>query len=384
MNNSTEQTDTENTAPEGIASEINAGEPSATKPKNAKDSIVNKHAETDNTLKTDFDLSVNYAYGEPTEHLDFRRAPEDFIVEELSDIAFSGEGEHFWLKIRKIGENTQWIADKLAQYFSIAASDVGYAGMKDRHAVTTQWFSLYLPGKPHVIDWDAFLASSDVHAELLESHTHAQKLRRGQHDGNRFVLRLHGVTNQSELESRLQKIAADGVPNYFGEQRFGRDGNNLVMAINSFVAQRPIRNKHKKGLAMSAARSYLFNLVLSHRVAEGTWHTLLDGDQSDNLPTGPLWGRGRPLCSGETSMVEVLALAEYSQWCNQLEHCGLNQDRRLLVLKPENMAWEFQGDSLRMALDLSGGEFATAVLRELAVLNNCSHVQTDTAVQTNS
>lgn len=332
------------------------------------------------TLKTDFDLSVTYAYGEPTEHLDFRRAPEDFIVHELSEMEFTGEGEHFWLKIQKTGENTQWVADKLAQFFAIAASDVGYAGMKDRHAVTTQWFSLYLPGKTHTIDWDAFIASTEVNAILLESHTHAQKLRRGQHDGNRFSLRLHGVTDQADLEARLTKISTHGVPNYFGEQRFGRDGNNLQMAINSFVDQRPIRNKHKKGLAMSAARSYLFNLVLSHRVAQGNWYELIEGDQHDRVPTGPLWGRGRPLCSDATLVLESLALHEYLAWCNQLEHCGLNQDRRSLVLMPENMSWEFDGDSLVITLDLAGGEFATSVLRELAVLNNCAHVNRPPAV----
>lgn len=352
---------------------------------NTSNDTIKNHGESQDqsgsvTSAFNFDLTVNYAYGEPSERLDFRRSPEEFIVDELLDVNFSGEGEHFWLKIAKRGENTQWIADKLATYFSISSRDVGYAGMKDRHAVTTQWFSLYLPGKRHSMDWSAFVEASSVNAQLLASHTHSQKLRRGQHLGNRFCLVLHGLKDAESMQARLLKIKELGVPNYFGEQRFGRDGNNLQMAINSFETARPIRNKHKKGLALSAARSYLFNTVLSQRVSQGNWHTLMDGDAtnidqntiSDIVPTGPMWGRGRPLCSGDTAKLESEALADYGMWCDQLEHCGLSQDRRPLVLKPIDMSWEIEGDRLSVSFDLLGGAFATSVLREVAILTNCS------------
>lgn len=336
-----------------------------------------------NTSDNKYDLNFAYANGAPEQCLNFRACNEDFIVDEVMNVELSGEGEHLWLKVKKNGENTQWVAEKLAKFFSVNTNDVGYAGMKDRHAITSQWFSIYLPGKSHALNWDDFIAQSEVNAQLLESGTHSQKLRRGMHSGNHFVIRLSNldgcVLDQDELSERLLSIQSEGVPNYFGEQRFGREANNITMAVEWFTSGRPIRNRHKKGLAMSAARSYLYNMVLSQRVTQENWSTRLAGDvDSFKSPTGPLWGRGRALSSENTLLEEETALKDYSLWCDQLEHCGLNQERRSLVLMPNKLSWTFDNTDinrtfLQLSFQLPSGEFATSVLRELVTLKNARH-----------
>lgn len=330
-----------------------------------------------------YDLNFAYANGVPEQCLNFRARNEDFIVDEVMNVELSGEGEHLWLKVKKNGENTQWLAEKLAAFFSVKTNDVGYAGMKDRHAITTQWFSIYLPGKSHSFDWDAFIVQSEVNAQLIESGTHSQKLRRGMHSGNHFIIRLSnldGLTlDQDELSERLLSVQSEGVPNYFGEQRFGRDANNIAMAVEWFTSGRPIRNRHKKGLAMSAARSYLYNIVLSQRVAKDNWSARLSGDvETFESSTGPLWGRGRALVSDDTLIEEQSALENFTLWCDQLEHCGLNQERRSLVLKPNKLSWAFDHFDinttfLQLSFELPSGEFATSVLRELVKLRNVRH-----------
>ena len=323
-----------------------------------------------------FSLKFAYAFGEPKQELFFREKNSDFIVDEIFNKTLTGEGEHYWLKIKKDGENTHWIAQQLAKYFDVKDNDVGYAGMKDRHAITSQWFSVYLPGKQHKIDWEQFVQQSNVNAQCLEKNSHFQKLKRGMHDGNRFSIRLLNVIDSQDLDRRLTNIRANGVPNYFGEQRFGRNAQNLQSVSDWFVKGRVIRNRQKKSLAISSARSYLFNWVLSERVEQGSWNVKLDGDielEKSNHPTGPMWGRGRSLSSGETFKLENLALEkacidDYRLWCDKLEHSGLNQERRSLVLQAQNLSWRFTETDLELSFELSPGEFATSVLRELAFL----------------
>ncbi len=316
------------------------------------------------TLSLDF----AYAYGGPESSALFRRSPEDFVVNEIIDQPISGEGEHFWLRIRKRGENTDWIAKKLANYFSVRTMDVGYGGKKDRHAVTTQWFSIYLPKSEHTIDWPAFINMSGVDAELLESGSHKSKLKKGDHNANTFVIRLHELSHPELLPDTLSKIQSNGVPNYFGEQRFGRDGGNLEKVTQWVADPRSIRNKSLRGLIISSARSYLFNTVLSKRIQDDTWTRVLPGDTETVSASGPLWGRGRSKASLETEALESGLIEGFSEWCSALENVGLNQERRLLALKPSELSWSIDGNSIEIEMTLGSGEYATSVLRELATL----------------
>lgn len=314
---------------------------------------------------TEFNLDFPRAYGELTATAIFREQPEDFQVDE--DLGFSptGSGEHVFLHVRKKGENTAWVAEKIATLAGVNINDVGYCGRKDRHAITTQWFSVYLPKGPEPV-WESINSDS---IQLLAVSRHQQKLRRGDHQQNHFIICLRDLKTDDRdlLAQKIEKAFSFGVPNYFGEQRFGRNGNNLVEAQAILVDGKRYRDKQKRGLMLSAARSFLFNQVLAARVAAGNWSQCLDGDV-ESFSTGPLWGRGRPLVTGQMAELEQQALDSWSDWCNGLEHAGLSQERRALQLIPRNAAYQWHGDHLLLKFSLDAGEFATAILRELSAL----------------
>ncbi len=313
-----------------------------------------------------FSLDFPYAYGYPDVTADFRTEPEDFSVFEHLGFEPCGEGEHVYLQVSKRGENTAWVAEKIAALAKVLVMDVGYCGRKDRHAITTQWFSVYLPKvdvEPH---WSALNSDS---IQVLQVSRHQHKLRRGDHESNQFVIRLRNltVTNKVAFEQKINQVLMQGAPNYFGEQRFGRNANNLPEAHAILVEGKRIRDKQKRGLFLSAARSYLFNQVLAARVLAGNWQLLLGGEP-DTFPTAPLWGRGRSTASGEAAQLEESVIVHWGEWCNGLEHAGLQQERRALILKPELASWRWLDEDIELSFSLGSGEFATTILRELAVL----------------
>ncbi|MFC3115217.1 tRNA pseudouridine(13) synthase TruD [Cellvibrio fontiphilus] len=318
---------------------------------------------------TEFSLDFPRAYGDLSASAVFRDQPEDFKVDEDLGFEPSGSGEHVFLQVLKRGENTAWVAGQIANLAKVAANDVGYAGRKDRHAVTTQWFSVYLP-KGAEPDW-SLLNSDSLY--VIRSARHHQKLRRGDHCKNLFVIRLRAVQtpDQVALGRKIDVVLAQGVPNYYGEQRFGINGNNLLEAEAILVGGKRHRDKQKRGLMLSAARSYLFNQVLASRVVSGNWRELITGEPLTEA-SGPLWGRGRSLAKEDLLLQEQVSLAPWQAWCDGLEHAGLSQERRALRLLPANTSWRWIGADLELSFSLAAGEFATAILRELAQLNNAS------------
>ena len=320
------------------------------------------------TMSTDFSLDFPYAYGQPDVTAAFRVEPEDFQVDEYLGFDPVGEGEHVYLHIWKRGENTAWVAEKIAELAHVHPMDVGYCGRKDRHAVTSQWFSVYLPKKELEPDW-SLLNSDSINILSLRRHSH--KLRRGDHETNRFIIRLRDldIADTVAFEKRISTVFEQGVPNYYGEQRFGRDGNNLLEAQVILVEGKRIRDKQKRGLMLSAARSYLFNQVLSARVIAKSWNSLIEGEP-ESFPTAPLWGRGRSAATGDALQVEKLAMEPWLEWCNGLEHAGLLQERRALILKPHAASWRWNHSDLAVSFELGSGEFATTILRELVILQS--------------
>lgn len=318
---------------------------------------------------TEFSLNFPRAYGEVNATACFRHQPEDFQVDEELGFAPNGSGEHVYLHVCKRGENTAWVAEKIAALAGVKINDIGYCGRKDRHAVTTQWFSVYLP-KGLEPQWNNLNEDS---IKLLAASRHQQKLRRGDHQQNHFSICLRNVItdNKALLDEKIRKVFSRGVPNYFGEQRFGRDGNNLKEAKSILVDGKRIKDKQKKGLMLSAARSYLFNQVLAARVEAGNWQDILEGEV-ESFPSGPLWGRGRPLVTNELAELELKVLDDWQAWCNGLEHAGLSQERRALQLIPHNASHQWSGENLQLRFSLESGEFATAVLHELAELQSIS------------
>ncbi|MBR9883009.1 MAG: tRNA pseudouridine(13) synthase TruD [Oceanospirillales bacterium] len=327
-----------------------------------------------------------YLNGEPSVHARLRCEPEDFQVFEQLGFEPDGEGEHQFLYIRKRGENTDWVARQLANFCQISPRDVSYAGKKDRHAVTEQWFSVHMPGHRASLNWKLFGGDS---IEVLRAERHSRKLRLGALSGNRFVLRLRDVSDDAELQARFDSLGV-GVPNYFGEQRFGHHYGNIEKGLALIAGQYKERQRHKKGLYISAVRSWLFNHLLSQRIEKGLWSEILDGDvlmingrQScflyDGDPdiakrmaagelhlTGPLWGRGELMTQGVARDFEQQALAQQATVCDQLAALGLNQERRALRLSPAELAIERECDGQwLLTFELPAGAFATSVLREL-------------------
>lgn len=328
-----------------------------------------------------------FAYGAPPLTARLRSVPEDFQVEEILGYEADGEGEHALLWVEKRGANTDWVARELARFAGVPPVAVGYAGLKDRHAVTRQMFSVQLAGKPDP-DWSAF-----PHAEVrvLSAARHKRKLKRGALRGNRFVLVLRELQgDRARAEEVLARLAVRGVPNYFGEQRFGRGGSNVEQARAMFAGRRVDRDK--RSFLLSAARSHVFNEVLAARVERGAWDTPLDGDiwalagsrswfgpepfsaalaerlaSGDIHPSGPLWGQGDTPAQGVAGALENEIAAANADLVAGLVAARMDQERRPLRLLPRQLRWRWlESDALELSFELPAGAYATVVVRELA------------------
>ncbi|MCV2365157.1 tRNA pseudouridine(13) synthase TruD [Paucibacter sp. DJ1R-11] len=294
---------------------------------------------------------------------------EDFIVTELPLQLPSGAGEHVWLDVEKNGANTAFVAQQLAAAAGVQEWDVGYAGLKDRYAITRQWFSIYLPiGKGKGETPDLTLLQHPEFKVLSQSR-HVKKLRPGDLQGNRFRIVLRDLKGDRDaVESNLKAIAELGVPNYFGAQRFGFEGGNVEQGRAMLAREIRVRNPKKKGIYLSAVRSFVFNEVLAQRIQQGLWGQTLPGDAMDEAgrPTGPLWGRGRVITSEQAQALENGVAERHAALCDGMEHAGLDQDRRALVACPEGLSWEWpQADQLVLAFSLLAGNYATSVLNEI-------------------
>jgi len=333
-------------------------------------------------------MALPRAYGGAAGRGRLRECAEDFVVDEVLGFAPDGEGEHQLLRVRKTDANTEWVARQIAAFAGLPQQAVSWAGLKDRHAVTTQWFCVHtgVHGGP---DWSALATDTFT---VLEAHHHRRKLRPGALEGNRFRIRVRGfVGDRVELVRRLDQVSRRGVPNYFGEQRFGRGEGNLFRAQALFAGEIRRPPRHQRGLWLSAARSQLFNQVLALRVERGDWDRPLPGDcmqlagsasffaaetvdaalvartlAGDIHPSGPLWGRGASAAAGEAGAVEASALSGFDAWAQGLAAAGLEQERRALRLPVADWAWGWFGeDGLELSFSLRAGAYATAVLREL-------------------
>lgn len=321
----------------------------------------------------------------------FKTEPDDFVVEELLGFEPSGIGEHclVWVEKRDLDSNA--CAARLADALGIRRRLVSHCGLKDRHAVTRQWFSLHLPGQPS--PEPAALESDGI--RVLRVTRNTRKLRRGIHLGNRFTIRLREPDFDPVLaEQRWQGIATIGAPNFFGTQRFGHDGRNVEKALAMFRGEFTPQDRLLRGLLLSAARSHIFNAVITERMMQGTWDQPLQGEVfgfADNgtilLPekhrgdeaerfadgvlelTAPLCGCGELQSIDQVRALEQEVLSRFPELTSGLEAAGLRQERRTMRLRPINPAFAIldNGD-LQLSFDLPRGTYATTLLRELAEL----------------
>ena len=328
-----------------------------------------------------------------------RSYPEDFVVEEIPRIHPEGEGGHLWLWVEKRSANTDWVARELAKAVNCARRDVGYAGLKDRHAVTRQWFSV--PADDTTVE---LLDSADIEGvHVLESHRHTRKLKRGTLNGNRFYLAIRDFSGDADQTGqRLKQIRARGVPNYFGPQRFGHGGRNVEQGFR-LLSKKVRLQRNKASIYLSAIRSFLFNQVLAERVRQGTWSSMIDGDLAmldgtqsifpcelpdpdiedrckrlDIHPTGPLPGKGGTQPLGEMAALERDMLQNWPELAEVLIAQGVKASRRALRLYPADLEWKFAGNGLELTFVLPPGSYATTVLREVLAFTEAERVSTQT------
>ena len=326
------------------------------------------------------------AWGGPSGQAILRGSNSDFLVEEQLDLVPSDDGEFDWLWIEKSGDSTEFVAKALARHADVAIKAVGYSGLKDRHALTRQWFCVHKPGKAR-IDWQLLTPSS---WRILKSVRHRQKLRRGSHRSNAFVIRLTGLDADNDLlASRLGQLAA-GIPNYFGEQRFGYLGANITR-YRQWQSGDYRPSRFERSLLISSARSWLFNSVLAQRIADQNWNQALDGElfalrdsnsvfsaeldeqilqrvaDGDLHPSGPLFGKaGKLTTQAKVAELEQSVFEMEPQLCDSLKKLGLTAERRPLRVLPKDFSWQFDDpSSITLRFSLPRGCFATALVREL-------------------
>jgi tRNA pseudouridine13 synthase len=336
-------------------------------------------------------LAPPSAWGAPLGSGVLRSTPEDFEVDEILGFAAGGEGPHALLHVRKRGANTEWVARELARAAGVKPFDVGFAGLKDRNAVTTQHFTVPR-GKRAA---EEFIGLKGEGYEVLGAAPHQRKLPRGALEGNRFVITVRGLACDATLvEERISRIASGGAPNYFGEQRFGREAGNLEQVLLAAQSEpgrsRPRRGRDDAGFMLSAARSVVFNAILAERVVRGSWNRLgagdvanLDGRGSvfavaspdaeleqrctalDVHPTAPLAGVGPSLATGEVLALEEEIAGRFPEALSVIHAEGMKPERRALRIRVRDLEHEYSGDTLRLRFALSSGSFATTVLREI-------------------
>lgn len=333
-----------------------------------------------------YTLNWSRVYGIPKSTASFKNTPEDFQVNEFFDTPFTGEGEHILLHIEKRGLTTEEVVKSLAKLLHKPIKAIGYAGLKDRQALTTQWLSVHAPGE--VIPGIEQYAGSGW--RILECTRHHKKLKPGFLTGNRFKIRLREVSHLEELQQRIEQIKEFGVPNYFGEQRFGRDAGNLIKAEEMLVQNHKVKDRFLKGIYGSAARSWIYNLVLSQRVIDNCWNTPLAGDvmqlsgsnsifvidevseellqrikDKDISPASPLPGISKGKVKNNALELINKIYTHWQPWLSGLEFFGFEEAWRANILHVEQFKYTIQNDQIELSFILPAGSYATTVLREL-------------------
>ena len=334
-------------------------------------------------------MKLNYLLGTPQQTGRLKAEFADFIVREELGYPLAGEGEFVAVKVRKTNANTLFVGEQLAKFVGISVKNMSYAGLKDRHAVTEQWFCLHLAGK-ETPDFSAFECEG---VEILEVTRHNRKIRTGALEGNHFELLLRDVVETDELKQRLNQLQEIGFPNYFTEQRFGRDGHNLTQAQRWASGEISVKDRKKRSFYLSAARSEVFNLVVSQRIADQQMQTVLLGDylqlagsnsffevkaedlvqsqqrldENDVLLTAPLIGENSLQQNGNEC--EEAIVAQHENLINLMKKERMNAARRAMLCKLQDLRWQFEPEGLRLTFFLNSGSYATGLVRELITLN---------------
>ena len=302
--------------------------------------------------------------GEPVVAAQFNAEPEHFRVTEIPLLSLTGEGDHYYLRIRKHNLNTHSVVQSLARQLGLKPVDIGYAGRKDKWAVTEQWFSIHAPKH----ELAQIQSVNDSGFEILEITKHTKKLRTGELQGNHFAIQLSEMQGDvGDIYKRAEVLLKTGWPNYFGLQRFGKNGQNLIRGERMLTGELRVKDRNQRSMYLSACRSYLFNEVLAARVLAGNWHAKIDGDVLDDTGTvcGQLMGDGDSLATAEALAIEQGVIAQHQKLFKGIQNTRMAWQTRPLVIHPDNFNVSAYGTGLLLEFSLPKGAYATTILREL-------------------
>ena len=318
-----------------------------------------------------------------------RKKPKDFKVTEINDIHLSGTGEHLWLYKEKTGSNTDWVAKQLSNICQVPQRNVAYAGLKDRQAVTQQWFSVQLP---KISDRKKIQSALPDNVSILKSDFHSRKIKRGQLQANRFEIVIREIEGDlAGISNNIEQILQNGVPNYFGNQRFGSEMGNIQKCQDWFAGNTKVKSKNLKSLLISTARSHIFNEILASRINNGSWNKPMLGDivqldgshswfhckdastkeiekrikQFDVHITAAMYGENQVQSTEDCAFLENKIAKKHTIYHIGFEHFRLKQDRRSMRIIPRNFKFDFRAKDLFLQFELSSGSYATGVIREI-------------------
>ena len=322
-------------------------------------------------------------------HGQIRLQAKDFKVTELLDIELSNQGEHLWLYLEKIDSNTNWVAKQLSNVCQVPQKNIGFAGQKDRHAITKQWFSIQLP---KITDVDKIQKALPEEISILKSGIHHRKLKIGQLDGNKFCIRIKNIKgDKQQIEKNIDLVKSHGVPNYFGEQRFGHDMGNIQKAGDWFTGNYKVKTRNLKSLLISTARSHIFNLIIAKRIEHGIWDKSITGDilqlnnskswfpetdaSSDEISqrlnefdihlTAAMWGEQSTQAKADCASLETEIANQFPKYKIGFEKFRLKQDRRAMRIVANNLQYNWLDNDLELSFELSSGSYATSIIREI-------------------
>jgi tRNA pseudouridine13 synthase len=314
-----------------------------------------------------------------------KAAPEEFEVEEVPAYLPSGSGDHLYLWVRKSGMGAEYFVRQVARRLGVPPGEVGTAGMKDRHAVTRQWVSV--PASA-----EASLSKLDGEGiTVLEVSRHGNKLRPGHLRGNRFRILIRDVTHPEGLPALVEALRQQGMPNFYGPQRFGRGGETLQLGLGLLEGRGGRVAPFLRRLALSAVQSALFNEYLSARMEDGLLHRAIPGDvmqkwphggmfvsqapaveqprldAGEVVPTGPMFGRKMFPSEGEALSREEAVLARAGIPSSAFQGFGklLAGTRRYLFVHVPDLAATVEAEGVRLCFTLPAGSYATVLAREL-------------------
>jgi tRNA pseudouridine13 synthase len=324
-----------------------------------------------------------------------KASPEDFEVEEIPAYPASGQGEHLYLWVEKRDMGAEYFMRQVAQRLNLAPGAIGSAGLKDRHAVTRQMISVPQIAEPEL----SRLEGDGIH--LLSVSRHTNKLRPGHLLGNRFRILVRDSDHADRLPPILERIRTNGLPNFYGEQRFGRGGQTGLWGMALLRKEEPPQdengrkpNLHKrflKKLALSAAQSLLFNRNLARRLQDGLLRRVLPGDVMSHYPrgglfvaedvsatqerfdarqivtTGPMFGRKTFPARGEAAEREATLLAEAGLTAQSFLGFGplLEGTRRHNLVYVDDLQGATEDEGVRLSFTLPSGSYGTVLLREI-------------------